>query len=129
VSVHTVEDMTRSIHTDKQGHALQGHDPVAYFTVGKPTIGEPDLSLEWEGATWLFSTEEHREMFSVEPARYAPAFGGHCAVASAMGQSLPGSAKRWRVHEGRLYINKNIVAAAIYPLVAGRVHKLAEAAR
>ncbi len=34
--------METTIHTDKAGHALQGHDPVAYFTVGTPHQGESE---------------------------------------------------------------------------------------
>lgn len=118
--------METTIYTDSSGHALQGHDPVAYFTVGAPTKGNPNISHEWSGATWLFSTAEHRDLFVADPAKYAPAFGGHCAVAQVMGSDLKGSAKRWRIKDGRLYINKNLVASSMFGLFAGRIQKLDE---
>ncbi len=117
-----------AVYTDRDGHALQGHDPVAYFTVGTPTKGNPNISRDWNGATWLFATATNRDLFDADPLAYAPAFGGHCAVGTAMGLSLPGSAKRWRIDDGRLYINKNLLAAAHYGLFARRIRKLADRA-
>ena len=117
--------MSSTIYTDKAGHALQGHDPVAYFTVGAPTKGNPNISREWNGATWLFSTAEHRDLFDADPDKYAPAFGGHCAVAQVLGSDLKGSAKRWRIIDDRLYINKNLAASSMFGLLSARIQKLA----
>ncbi len=116
--------MASTIHTDDAGLALQGHDPVAYFTVGAPTKGNPNISRDWSGATWLFSTAEHRDLFDADPDKYAPAFGGHCAVAQVIGSDLRGSAKRWRIEDGRLYINKNLLASSMFGLLVGRIRKL-----
>ncbi len=110
--------------TDPDGNALNGHDPVAYFTIGEPTKGDPGIRRDWSGATWLFASTANRDLFDTDPDRYAPAFGGHCAVASAFGLSLPGSAKRWRIEDGRLYINKNVLAQALFGLLARRIRRL-----
>ena len=40
----------------RQGVALQGYDSVAYFAEGVPAVGDPAISYQWQGATWLFST-------------------------------------------------------------------------
>ncbi len=131
VSTLTVADVTNqaspeAIHTDREGRALQGHDPVAYFTVGEPTMGDENISLDWNGATWLFATATNRDLFDADPLAYAPAFGGHCAVGRAFGVDLPGSAKRWRIEDGRLYVNKNLLAASQFGLFARRIRKLAD---
>lgn len=118
--------MDKTIYTDKTGHALQGHDAVAYFTVGAPIKGNPNISREWSGATWLFSTAEHRDLFDSAPDKYAPAFGGHCAVAQVLGSDLKGSAKRWRIEDDRLYLNKNLLASSMFGLLAGRIQRLDE---
>lgn len=118
--------MNANIHTDEAGQALQGYDPVAYFTLGAATMGNPNISREWSGATWLFSTAEHRDLFDADPNKFAPAFGGHCAVGKVMGQDLKGSAKRWRIKDDRLYMNKNLLASLMFGLLAGRVQKLAD---
>lgn len=118
--------METTIYTDTNGRALQGYDAVAYFTVGEPKQGDPEISSEWSGATWLFATTEHREMFEADPKKYAPAFGGHCALGSMLGANLPGSPKRWRIENDRLYINKNLFAAMQFPLFARRIRRLAD---
>lgn len=120
--------MSTSIYTDRDGLAVQGHDPVAYFTLGAPTKGDPNISREWSGATWLFSTEEHRDLFDADPEKYAPAFGGHCAVAQVMGQQLKGSAKRWRIDNDQLFINKNLMASAMFRPFSKKIHTLAQQA-
>lgn len=114
-----------TIYTDENGQALQGHDTVAFFTVGALTKGNPNISREWNGATWLFSTAEHRDLFDAAPDKYAPAFGGHCAVGKATGSEFKGSAKRWRIEDDQLYVNKHLMASLMFPLLAGRIKKLA----
>lgn len=118
--------MDNSIHTDANGHALAGHDPVAYFTLGKQTKGDPSITSEWSGATWLFATAEHRDLFEKDQASYAPAFGGHCAVGRVFGASFPGSPKRWRIDDGRLFVNKNRFVDLQFPLFARRARTLAD---
>ena len=56
----------------QRGFALKGYDPVAYFAEGGPAAGNTAIRYQWRGATWLFSTEEHRKAFMADPARYAP---------------------------------------------------------
>ncbi len=33
----------------KDGYAMQGYDPVAYFTDGAPSKGKSEFSTEWRG--------------------------------------------------------------------------------
>jgi len=65
------------INTDKSGIAIKGTDTVAYFTENRPVKGNPDISYEWKGATWLFSSEQNREIFKNNPEKYAPQYGGY----------------------------------------------------
>ena len=60
----TVTACTKSmqaVNVDKDGIALKGYDPVAYFDEGRPVKGTEENSFEWNGAKWLFSTKEHLE--------------------------------------------------------------------
>ncbi len=92
--------------TDEAGVAIGGYDPVAYFEEGAATMGDPAVALEWNGATWQFATEAHRDAFAAEPARYAPAYGGYCAYAMAKGAVAPTDPEDgWTVFENRLYLN------------------------
>ena len=84
--------------------AIKGYDPVAYFTLGKPTIGLPEHDYEWDEHRYLFSRAEHRDIFKADPVRYAPQFAGFCAVALARGDIDEGNPEYWLVSEGKLYL-------------------------
>jgi YHS domain-containing protein len=65
------------INTDSNGVAIKGYDPVAYFTMDKPIIGNKDFEHEWKGVKWRFSTENHKKLFIEDPEKYAPQYGGY----------------------------------------------------
>jgi len=46
------------VNIDKNGFALQGYDPVAYFTDGKPVKGSPEFTASYKGATYQFASAE-----------------------------------------------------------------------
>lgn len=115
---------------NKQGVAIKGYDPVAYFTIGEPTKGSPDISYRWDNAEWWFSTEANREAFAADPHRYVPQFGGNCAVAAATGHRVKASPKRWRIEkDGRLYLNKDRLAARLHGPLSSRILRLSEQVR
>lgn len=84
--------------------ALQSHDPVAYFTVGKPVLGQESLSAEHEGAVYRFSSEENLAAFKADPAKYAPLHGGFCQQGAAGGRKLDGDPNIFRVADGKLAV-------------------------
>lgn len=85
------------------GFAADSFDPVAYFADGKAREGSPELEATWEGVAWRFANAGNRAAFLDHPEVYAPAFGGHCAVAVARGYMAAGKPTIWEIHEGRLY--------------------------
>jgi YHS domain-containing protein len=85
--------------------AILGYDPVAYFTEGRATRGSPDISERWLGATWQFASEEHRAAFMSEPVRYAPQYGGFCALGATVGEASANiDPEAWRIVGGKLYL-------------------------
>src|SRR5213082_3564210 len=60
--------------------ALQGYDPVAYFTDGHPEMGSAEFLASFDGATYWFKNGEHKALFAADPDHYAPRFNGYCAV-------------------------------------------------
>lgn len=85
------------------GIAMSGYDPVAYFTQGRPVEGTAEHSIEWRGATWYFVSSESQMLFEMNPAAYAPQFGGYCAYAVAEGYTDSAAPDAFFVHDGRLY--------------------------
>lgn len=68
---------TSTVNTNPEGVAIKGYDPVAYFTEGKPVKGSPAFEHEWKGAKWRFANAEHLKLFTGEPKKYAPQYGGY----------------------------------------------------
>lgn len=90
-----------------KGVAVGGFDPVAYFTEQKPVKGNPAIALDHDGAKWYFASEANREAFRLEPAKFAPQYGGYCAWAVSQGYTAKGDPNAWTVNDGKLYLNYN----------------------
>ena len=90
-----------------EGYAVHGYDVVAYFTQGKPVVGDDRFTAQYEGATYRFASAEHRDTFTADPALYAPQYGGYCAFGTAMGRKFDGDPNAWAVVDGKLYLNLN----------------------
>lgn len=74
--------------TDKDGVANFGYDVVAYHTAHTATQGAPEFSTVYNDATFWFASAENRDAFVADPARYAPAYDGHCTFALAHNKKL-----------------------------------------
>jgi len=87
------------------GVAIEGTDPVAYFTEGRPASGLSDFEHEWMGATWRFVSAENRDRFAADPERFAPQYGGYCAWAVSQGYTAKIDPEAWKIVDGKLYLN------------------------
>ena len=78
LNVYALDPIYTGIFSDK---AIKGYDTVAYFTEGKPIKGKEQFSIEYMKATWLFSSQQNLDLFTGNPQKYAPQYGGYCAYA------------------------------------------------
>ncbi len=85
--------------------AINGHDPVAYFTLGKAVKGDARWVTEWRGAMWRFASQAHLDLFKAQPERYAPQYGGYCAYGVAQGYLVKVDPAQFSVRDGKLYLN------------------------
>ena len=92
---------------NRDGLALRGYDPVAYFTQSKPVRGVPQFSFHWMNATWWFASQSDRDLFTAEPEKYAPQFGGYCAWAVGHNYTADGDPEAWKIVDGKLFVNYN----------------------
>lgn len=91
------------------GVAIMGYDPVAYFTESRAVKGSAQFSQEFLGETWHFASDEHRDMFAANPAKYAPQYGGYCAGEMLFADVTTGvttnvDPEAWRIIDGKLYL-------------------------
>src|SRR5260370_18475428 len=92
------------VNVDENGVALQGYDPVAYFTDGRPVKGTQELAASYNGATYYFVSAEHKAQFKREPGKYAPSFGGFCAFAVSRGTTAPPSVDAFQISNCHLVL-------------------------
>jgi YHS domain-containing protein len=92
------------LNIDKTGVAIQGYDPVAFFTDNKPVKGDAKFPVRYNGATYLFASKEHRDAFKAEPAKYEPAFGGYCAYGVSRGKLVEIDVDAFQIVDGRLLL-------------------------
>ncbi|MEM6305327.1 MAG: YHS domain-containing (seleno)protein [Pseudomonadota bacterium] len=105
---------------DDTGFAASGYDVVAYFDLAQVPVGQKqpagvpgkaDITAEYNGATFAFSTEANRDAFVADPAKFAPQYDGHCAYGVSKGGKVPGNPNLWRIVDDKLYLNitENVV--------------------
>ena len=90
--------------------ALQGYDPVAYFTDGKASKGTEKYQVSWDGARYQFVTPEHRQAFRREPDKFEPQFSSLCTLGLAAGKRVAADPEAWLVMDGSLYLFSSIDA-------------------
>jgi YHS domain-containing protein len=97
----TTELVVMNRHT---GLAVDGFDPVAYFTEAAPRRGRAEFEARSSGATWRFANEGNRAAFASAPDVYMPRFGGYDPVAVARGGAAAGHPELWLIVRQRLYL-------------------------
>jgi YHS domain-containing protein len=92
------------LNLDKTGLAIQGYDPVAFFTDGKPVKGKAEFPARHDGALFYFASKEHRDVFKADPAKYGPAFGGYCAYGVSRNKLVEIDVEAFQIVDGRLLL-------------------------
>ncbi len=85
--------------------AIHGYDTVGYFTEGKPLKGKAEFEHVWRDTRWHFASAGNRDLFTANPDRYAPQYGGYCALGLAAGEYADADPEAWTIVDGKLYLN------------------------
>ena len=96
------------LNLDSKGVAIQGYDPVAFFTQQKPVKGAPQFVSEFNGAKYWFASAEDKATFDKEPSKYEPQFGGYCAYGVSRGSRAPVKIEAWQIVNGRLLMQYDL---------------------
>jgi YHS domain-containing protein len=84
--------------------SLKGHDPVSYFTDGRPVKGSAGINYDFDETRYLFSSQKNRERFASSPERYTPQFAGLCATGMSMGMKAEADPSVFKIIDGKLYV-------------------------
>ena len=101
---------------DEKGVGLSGYDPVAFFTEGKPVKGNPQYQSRYDnygGATYYFTSADHKSLFDQNPEKYAPQYGGYCVTAMSMGKVEEIQVDSFVIHNDRLLMQRNNMAKMV----------------
>ncbi|GAA6140064.1 YHS domain-containing (seleno)protein [Arenicella sp. 4NH20-0111] len=95
------------VETDKNGVILAGYDAVAYFTQNAAIEGSAEFTATHNGAIYRFSSSKNRDLFTDNPEKFEPQYGGFCAYGAALGKKFEVNGKAFEIVDGKLYVNKN----------------------
>jgi|SRR5687767_9570477 len=84
--------------------SLKGHDPVSYFTEGRPVKGSDRITYDFDEARYQFASPKNRELFAANPDRYAPQYSGLCTTGLAFGVKAEANPTVWKIVDGKLYV-------------------------
>jgi len=107
-SIPAFGQSTSLVNLDKSGVALQGYDPVAFFTQNRPVKGNPQFESKYAGARYFFSSAEDKAIFDANPAKYEPQFGGFCAYGVSRGHTVPIKIEAFQIVNGRLLMQYDL---------------------
>lgn len=107
VSAQSVTKRTKEFNLEK-GLAIQGYDPVSYFTQKKAVKGKTSIATTFEGVTYYFASNENKEIFKKNPSGYEPQYGGWCAYAmGSNGEKVEVDPETFKIVNGKLFLFYN----------------------
>ena len=91
--------------TNEEGVVLNGYDVVSYRTDDKAVEGSADFSVEYDGATFHFSSQAHKDLFIENPGTYTPKYNGYCAFAVGKnGAKVSANPETFKMYNGELLV-------------------------
>ena len=104
-----------TLNLDENGCMLRGYDVVAMNTMPDKTIkGNKDNESTYQGAKYWFVSAENKVLFDADPAKYAPLYGGFCAIAVTEGNLRPVQIWTHEITKGYLVVNHNAKAKGLW---------------
>lgn len=93
---------------ERDGAAIGGYDPVAYFAENKPVKGSAAYTYRYRDSVFRFASAANRDTFAADPERYAPQYGGFCAYGVAHGYKVKIEPEAFTLVDGKLYLNYDL---------------------
>ncbi len=88
--------------------AIDGYDPVAYFTQHKAVKGSKQFAVKADGVVYYLSSSENKALFLTNYKQYEPQYGGWCAYAmGAKGEKVEVDPETFKIVDGKLYLFYN----------------------
>ncbi len=104
-TTHAQSPLRKSHFNVEKSLAIQGYDPVAYFTQNKAVKGNKQFSASADGVIYYFSTAVNKDLFVKDYGKYEPQYGGWCAYAmGATNEKVEIDPQTFKIINGKLYL-------------------------
>ena len=98
----------------KKGYMANGYDVVSYFN-NEALEGNKKFTSKYDGADYKFSSEKNLTLFTENPEKYVPQYGGYCAYAIAeKADKVSINPKTFQIKDGKLNLFYNAWETKIY---------------
>lgn len=105
VKAQDINDLRKKHFNISNGLAIQGYDPVNYFTEGVAKKGDQQFSFKYGQVIYRFRSKTNLELFKSSPGKYEPQYGGWCAYAMGnTGEKVEIDPKTFKIIDGKLYL-------------------------
>jgi hypothetical protein len=106
IGITNAQPLLRAKHFNlEKGIAIQGYDPVAYFTLNKAVKGDKQYAVSAEGVTYYTSSAANKALFMKDYKKYEPQYGGWCAYAmGATNEKVEIDPETFKITNGNLYL-------------------------
>lgn len=98
----------KNFNLDKNKVAINGYDPVCYFTQNKAVRGSKEFAVNAEGIIYYLSSAQNKQLFLANFKKYEPVYGGWCAYAMGKtGEKVEIDPETFKILDGKLYLFYN----------------------
>ncbi len=102
---HAQVELRKKHFNVEKGIALQGYDPVAYFTQNKAVKGSKQFAVSAEGIVYYLSSEANKALFLKDYKKYEPQYGGWCSYALGnSNEKVEIDVNKFKIIDGKLYL-------------------------
>jgi YHS domain-containing protein len=89
----------------EKGLAIEGFDPVSYFTKGQAEKGNAKFAATYQGITYYFASTVNKDLFLKTPTKYEPQYGGWCAFAMGdYNKKVEINPETFKIIDGKLFL-------------------------
>jgi YHS domain-containing protein len=104
-TIHAQNPLRKTQFNVEKSIAIQGYDPVVYFTQNKAVKGNKQFSANADGIIYYFSSAANKELFVKDYSKYEPQYGGWCAYAmGATNSKVEIDPETFKIINGKLYL-------------------------
>ncbi len=84
--------------------AAEGYDVVSYMLENKAVKGDEKNVKPYNGSLYFFASNDNKQLFSADPAKFAPLYGGYSSFAMSYGLLRPIDPMSFQIVEGHLLL-------------------------